>query len=236
MPRPLWLPHSCRNCENTLVTESCDTDLRADMAAPTFWTSFGPICFRISAASFSPMDIRRMAAFSRELILRPSLSTGTLSDIVAYPVFHDLRCTRRILRHQALDCTQLSFIAVGWSAQQHIIATTQRNRIFTHTVSIRGQLRERYICRSSGGGNQGFAFTTYCSQTAQHRQQHTKYQQQDKYRTGTLTQRRTKPGLFPQRDAVFNNRFLTCKLFADHRYAVTTGSIKTNSKIGRAHV
>src|SRR5690554_1634364 len=85
------------------------------MAKPTRWTSLGPICRRTWAASASPRDSNKMAAFSTLLIFATTLPSVIAID----PFFDHLSHTARIICYQIFDGAKLCIILFDRTWQEN---------------------------------------------------------------------------------------------------------------------
>src|SRR5699024_4474555 len=101
-PTLVWSPTTLTNSPMTFSTCSRWTLRICAMATPTFCTSLGPRWRSTCAASVSPRDSNRIAAFS---ILFRLAERG--SFIGVDPLFDDLGHPARIIGDQSLDRVQL---------------------------------------------------------------------------------------------------------------------------------
>src|ERR1043165_9914711 len=108
----------------TLAATSRVTLLIVAIAWPSFCTSLAPMCFSPCAASFSPSDIRRIAARCVPLML-PVLPSAAIG---AHPVLHDLRDALGLLRARRARERQLVFVAGTAALRQRTGCTAATER------------------------------------------------------------------------------------------------------------
>src|SRR3954468_7318399 len=104
MPRPVTSLACVQKSSSTSLISSRVAPFSAAIALPIFCTSRGPRNLKTSAASSSPRDIRRMAAFCT-----PSL----LLLIAGYPLFDDVGDDFRVFLRDLFGAGERGLVAVG---------------------------------------------------------------------------------------------------------------------------
>src|SRR3990167_952414 len=143
------------------------------MATPTRCTSFGPRWRSTCAASVSPSDSRRIAAFSTLL----NLVAVRLSFIGVDPLFHHLGDATRIFRHQALDCIELRIIPLARTRQEDALRAAEADPISRQFTGQTAHLTQLDIAMATAS-RQPPAFTA-TGDVVQHGAQHAEHQHQN---------------------------------------------------------
>src|SRR3989338_5066164 len=156
------------------------------MATPTFCTSLGPRWRSTWAASVSPRDNSRIAAFSTLL----SLATRA-SFIIVDPLLHDLGHAARILGHQPFNGIQLCIIPFTGAGQQNALRSTKADPIGRQLAIQAAHLAQLDVPPARAQG----LVPASTGDVVQHRTQHAEHQHQDEENTDYLLDHVPEPGL-----------------------------------------
>src|SRR5690625_3487564 len=141
------------------------------MATPRRCTSLGPRWRSTAAASFSPRDMSRMAAWFSLLMWGGPAGPSSLrlrSLTAGHPLLDDLGHATGVIRDQALDVIDLLLIGLG-RGQQHAPGLTQAGGLFGE------QLPGQFLRRRRQPLQPGI-FPQRLTEAAHHRPQHPQHQ------------------------------------------------------------